>query len=324
MKKIYLLLIGIVVLSLQNYSQTVTDFEGNVYKTVKIGNQVWMAQNLNTTHYANGDTIGTTYRPIIDISSDTTPKYQWAYRGSDSIAAIYGRLYTWYTATDNRNICPVGLHLPSDEEWKELETFIGMPKGIVDSLHERGTDQGNQLKDTGNAYWFVNNTGATNSVGFTALPGGYWVNNNGFNGIGTFALFWSSTDSNSSEAYFRYLYCFYDGVGRYIRSKDWGFSIRCMMAVNDGVEEINQLNKILLYPNPAKENFTISYNVNTKGSIYLTLQNALGMQVIEKVFNNNSQGREIIDVSGLQAGIYFYQLRSDETSLKSGKIIIIK
>ena len=93
------------------------DIDGNVYdNTVTIGTQIWMTENLRTTRYSNGDSIGTT---TLDISGESTPKYQWAYDGNESNVATYGRLYTWYAVTDSRNVCPVGWHVPSDAEWTE-------------------------------------------------------------------------------------------------------------------------------------------------------------------------------------------------------------
>ena len=86
----------------------VTDIDGNVYKTIRIGNQVWMAENLRTTHYRNGDSILTTVPDTLDYRSEAEPKYQFIYNNDKTNLAIYGRLYTWYATTDIRNICPEG------------------------------------------------------------------------------------------------------------------------------------------------------------------------------------------------------------------------
>src|SRR5688500_14669040 len=118
---------------------TVTDIEGNVYHTVTIGTQVWMAENLKTTKYRNGDLIGTTIPATLDISSESAPKYQWAYNGEESIVATYGRLYTWYAVTDSRNVCPTGWHVPSDAEWTTLTTYLGGESVAGDKLKENGT-----------------------------------------------------------------------------------------------------------------------------------------------------------------------------------------
>src|ERR1035438_8500630 len=116
-----LTLLGTVASTQENKSaapvgNTVADVDGNVYKTVTIGNQVWMAADLKTTQYRNGDLIGTNSPATLDISSESTPKYQWAYAGDESNVATYGRLYTWFAATDSRNVCPVGWHVSTDAE----------------------------------------------------------------------------------------------------------------------------------------------------------------------------------------------------------------
>jgi hypothetical protein len=103
---------------------TVEDADGNIYQTIGIGSQIWMAENLKTTRYRNGDLIGTTTPSTLDISGETAPKYQWAYDGDESNVVNYGRLYTWYTVTESRNVCPIEWHVPSDSEWAILTDYI--------------------------------------------------------------------------------------------------------------------------------------------------------------------------------------------------------
>jgi len=136
---------------------TVTDFDGNVYKTIKIGEQWWMAENLKTTHYADGSALvdGTDSG---DIFSDYDTKYYfWYNNDSLTYAETYGALYTWAAVmnketSSNENpsgvqgICPVGWHVPSDEEWKELEMFLGMSREEADETGHRGTDEGAKMK----------------------------------------------------------------------------------------------------------------------------------------------------------------------------------
>ncbi|MFA6581335.1 MAG: fibrobacter succinogenes major paralogous domain-containing protein, partial [Paludibacter sp.] len=105
-------------------SETVTDIDGNTYHTVKIGTQTWMVENLKTTKYRNGDIIGTTTPSTKDISSESNPKYQWAFNGDESYVAKYGRLYTWYTINDDRKIAPNGWHVATDAEWIKLENYL--------------------------------------------------------------------------------------------------------------------------------------------------------------------------------------------------------
>src|SRR5512133_2727329 len=103
---------------------SVKDIDGNVYQTITIGTQVWMVENLKTTKYRNGDLIGTTTPASLVIEGESAPKYQWAYDGNESNVAIHGRLYTWYVATDSRNVCPTGWHVPSDAEWTVLTDYL--------------------------------------------------------------------------------------------------------------------------------------------------------------------------------------------------------
>ena len=194
------------------------DIDGNIYTTVKIGTQTWMAENLKTTKYRNGDLIGTTTPATLNISAETAPKYQWASAGIESNVATYGRLYTWYAATDSRGICPTGLHLPTDAEWTTLTTFLG------------GTDvAGGKLKEAGTSHWIGSNTGATNSSGFTALPGGFRATNGTGDGIGVTGFWWSSTEYSTNNAW--YLYGHTD-ISYAIISNNYnksnGFSVRCL------------------------------------------------------------------------------------------------
>jgi uncharacterized protein (TIGR02145 family) len=161
---------------------SVSDIEGNVYKTIIIGTQTWTAENLKASKYNNGDLIGTTTPALLDISRENEPKYQWAYDGNESLVATYGRLYTYYAVSDNRNVCPTGWHVPTDEEWRILRDFLG---GEIAA--------GGKLKEIGLANWFEPNTDATDETGFAALPGGYRNNSYGFNNLGFDGYWWSST-----------------------------------------------------------------------------------------------------------------------------------
>ena len=127
-----------------------------------------------------------------------------------------------------QGVCPDGWHLPSDAEWKQLEMFLGMSQSDADGTGWRGTDEGGKLKETGTTHWNSPNTGATNSSGFTALPGGY-RNRSGTVGssLGNTAYFWSATEYDSSRAWTRSLYYSNSAVFRYYDYKDYGFSVRC-------------------------------------------------------------------------------------------------
>jgi uncharacterized protein (TIGR02145 family) len=162
-----------------------TDIDGNNYTSVVIGTQTWLVQNLKTTKYANGDLIGTSTTPTQDLTSVTDPKYQWAYGGDENNVADYGRLYTWFAATDSRSVCPTGWRLPSDAEWTTLSNFLG-------------ADAGGKLKETGTTHWQTD-SGATNETGFTALGSGYRDFTGPFASIKVSAYLWSANSGVTND-----------------------------------------------------------------------------------------------------------------------------
>jgi uncharacterized protein (TIGR02145 family) len=196
---------------------TVTDIDGNIYKTIIIGTQTWMAENLKTTKYRNGNLIGTTSPYNKDISGETDPKYQWAFGGYESNVAIYGRLYSWYAVKDSRNVCPTGWHIPSNDEWAILTIYLG-----------GGNVAGGKLKETGTTHWLSPNNGATNENGFTALPGGdRYINK--FEYIGESGLWWTS----ESASYTTYSAMRMTNKGTTVDGNYWffmggGCSVRCL------------------------------------------------------------------------------------------------
>jgi uncharacterized protein (TIGR02145 family) len=206
-------------ISLINYNTNLTygsvsDIEGNIYKTIIIGTQTWMAENLKTIKYNNGDLIGTTIPDTLNLYHINDPKYQWAYNGDESLVPVYGRLYTWYAVSDSRNICPVGWHVPAFGEWTILRDYLGQDVA------------GGKLKESGLAHWYDPNTGATNETGFTALPGGNrWTSDFFYLGFG--GSWWSSTEQDGSAVSFdmHYGYCNTGGGFDY---KKAGYSVRCV------------------------------------------------------------------------------------------------
>ncbi len=213
-------------LSCVDSAGTVTDIDGNVYQTVLIGDQYWMTENLKVTRYRNGDPI-----PFV------TDNVEWSNLGSGAYCeydddtanvAVYGRLYNWFAVDDSRNIAPVGWHVPTDDDWKQLETFLGMIQSQVDSTGWRGVDEGGKLKEAGIEHWRDPNTGATNEFGFIALPGGYCTINGRFFELTENAFFWTSSESDEVNSWSRCLYYFYSQIRRSANSKQYGFSVRCV------------------------------------------------------------------------------------------------
>jgi uncharacterized protein (TIGR02145 family) len=191
---------------------TVTDIDGNIYETVKIGSQVWMVENLKVTHYRNGDAIPKVVDP--SWTSLTTGAY-CEYNNDVNNVATYGRMYNWYAASDSRNIAPPGWHVPSDAEWQTLIDYLG-----------GDATAGGKIKEMGLTHWNSPNDGATNESGFTALPSGY--RSNFYYELGYDAYFWSSTEFDIGAAWFRTLIYSNSAVGRYSSDERYGFSIRCV------------------------------------------------------------------------------------------------
>ncbi len=203
-------------------NRTVTDIDGNVYRTVKIGDQWVLGENLKVTHYRNGETVPNVTDNLAwaDLSTGA-----WCvYLNDANYADSYGCLYNWYAVNDSRNLAPAGWHVPTDAEWKELEMYLGMTQSAADGAGWRGTDEGGKLKETGTSLWLSPNTGATNESGFSALPGG--GTSGGFYGFGDYAPFYSSTERYSDYAWVRGLGSKYSGVYRSDYGKQYGFSVR--------------------------------------------------------------------------------------------------
>jgi len=213
-------------LGLLNPKIEVTDFDGNIYGTVQIGDQVWMAENLRSTHYSDGTSIS-------GVS---------VYDNNEDNAAIYGRLYTWEAmmngaASSDANpsgiqgVCPSGWHLPSDNEWKELEMNLGMDENEANAADARGTNEGSKL--AGNADLWNNgaleNDSEFGTSGFMALPGGFRGTSGNHIRMADYAYFWSATVKSGVDTWIRVL--IYDKTQVYRglqQNQGVGFSVRCV------------------------------------------------------------------------------------------------
>jgi uncharacterized protein (TIGR02145 family) len=205
---------------------TVTDIDGNVYETVTIGNQVWMAENLKVTHYCNGDAL-----PNVTVDATwqgLTIGAYCEYNNDINNVATYGRLYNGYAVADSRNIAPTGWHVPSDAEWKQLEMYLGMSQSEADDLAVRGTTEGGKMKEAGTTHWLNPNAGATNESGFSALPGGGRIYYGRYYNIAGYAVFWTSTANAGNFAWYRLLSYSHSGVYRHDDGKRAGNSVRCV------------------------------------------------------------------------------------------------
>ncbi len=200
-------------------SDCIKDVDGNVYKTVTIGTQTWMAENLKVSKYNDGTTIPN----ITDNTqwqNNTTGA--WSYYNNDvTNNAKYGKLYNWYavskTTNGNKNVCPTGWHVPTDAEWIVLTDYLG-----------GGGVAGGKMKEVGITSWNSPNADATNTSLFSALPGGTRDDDGGYSDIGDNGGWWSSAEYQTSDAWIRYLNYFNGNAYSYYSNKEGGLSVRCL------------------------------------------------------------------------------------------------
>jgi uncharacterized protein (TIGR02145 family) len=193
---------------------TLTDQQGNTYKTIVIGTQEWMAENLKTSIYRNGELIAN----VIDNNEwINLIAGAWCYYNNDSQNECpYGKMYNWYAVSDPRNLCPIGWHVPTDSEWTTLTSFLG-GESVA----------GGKLKSTGLQYWQSPNTDATNESGFSGLPAGFLYFNGLFSSIGFNGIWWSSTEFGTDYAWTRSLGYSNGSAYRGYCGK-CGLSVRCL------------------------------------------------------------------------------------------------
>jgi uncharacterized protein (TIGR02145 family) len=195
-------------------TEPVRDIDGNVYHTVRIGNQVWMAENLKVTRFNDGSSI-----PLVVENNlwgkTTIPRFCF-YNNDTAYKNVYGSLYNWYAVKTNK-LCPTGWHVPADQEWTTLEDYL--VSGNVGGI----------LKEAGTTHWLSPNTGANNSSGFTALPGGNRDFEGPFYNIGSIGYWWSSTeDVMGGYTWTHYIFYNTNGYNRLHLNNTLGFSVRCL------------------------------------------------------------------------------------------------
>lgn len=226
----------------------VADIEGNEYRTVVLGDQEWMAENLRTTKYNDGTSI---FTGLSNYAWSITTEGAFAVythhnvlgiNSSEEMISAYGKLYNWYAVNDRRGICPEGWRIPTDRDWQELVDFIKTEYGLTNEWEDEN-GIGNNLK----ACWQVDsamqrecgrfehprwsyspNHHANDKVGFSGLPAGGRYYEGTYSNIGTAVLWWSSTTSRTGYAWGRMLGYYHGGVYRYSGNKKTGFSVRCL------------------------------------------------------------------------------------------------
>ena len=207
---------------------TMSDIENNIYKTIKIGNQWWMAEDLRTLKYKNGVSIAV----ITETDAST-----WA---NDTVGAVSqsnssgngGLFYNWYAIRNSNRLAPEGWHIPTDQDWKILENYLGMTSDQPDKTGWRGTNEGDKLKITGEDNWQSYGTvWATNESGFTGLASGCRLYDGSFNSpIGKvyMGFWWTDSEHSTNEGWYRYLDYKRSQVFRSHLIKTYGLSVRCV------------------------------------------------------------------------------------------------
>ena len=211
---------------------TMTDSrDSKVYNIVDIGSQCWMAQDLNVGNQIVGAVPGQTNNAVIE---------KFCNNNSAGHCLTYGGLYTWnelmaYGAADNTNgpgpqgICPTGWHVPTDNEWKCLEMSLGMSQANADATGVRGANAGGELKQTGTSLWAAPNTGATNSSGFTSIPGGGWRSNiSSWYLPGGWGMYWTASTSGGNPIYRWTSFANGDITRQPLSDPNFGFAVRCV------------------------------------------------------------------------------------------------
>ena len=195
---------------------TVTDADGNVYPTVTIGTQEWMAENLRTTKYKNGTSI-----PLVTSASAwnalSTPGFCWYNNDQPTYGETYGALYNWF-AVETWNLCPTGWHVPTDAEWTTLTDYLG-GEPIA----------GQKLKEAGSAHWNESGYPGTNESGFNGRGAGMRTHlSASFGEMKVYAVWWSATPYDPTESYLRNIWYGDTDIERMSRDNRYGMSIRCM------------------------------------------------------------------------------------------------
>lgn len=306
---VFLALMGFATGPVWSQNDNVSDLEGNVYKTVAIGSQWWMAENLKVTQFANGDPIP----HLTDANAwAITEEGAYCYYGNrTSFADSYGNLYNWYTVEDERGVCPVGWHVATDADWITMEMFLGMSQEEAERMTAwRGTDEGSKLKDES----FEGN----NSSGFTALATGYRDPAGVFKAMGTDNDYWTSTPYDNKGTIEGVLHGFLNSKTSTVRNfhvPGYGFCIRCVR--DEAVQVKNQISSpgSNVFPNPTGAQLFVK---NADGN-HLTIRNLTGQTVLtESVTSADHQ----VDMSNLAEGTYLVSI-SDQREVRTTQVIVL-
>jgi uncharacterized protein (TIGR02145 family) len=325
-------------LTLCSYSQTpgngATDIDGNQYNSVIICTQEWMKENLNVTKYSDGTPIPQVTNPTQWVNLTTGA---WCfYQNNTANGPVYGKLYNWYAVAGiydaasaanpalRKKLAPTGWHVPSDGEWSDIINCLD-PNANGGATFPNIA--GGKMKSTGNlqastGLWQIPNADATNTSGFTGLPGGFRFNDGIFESIWVFGSWWSSTEDTFPNAWARFLNFDNGNAARGSGTKSFASSVRCIKNSSLNYQSFN-FNSFNIYPNPAKDyiNINISNLTDINGWSYKIL-NTLGQEVIN---GEISQQQNIVQLNNIKVqGIYFVKIYDSSNNLMDTKKIIIQ
>lgn len=198
---------------------SITSQAASQVPVVKIGNQVWMAKNIDVSTFRNGNSISEARTDDEWEAAGNSGRPAWSYYDNDPAKGdTYGKLYNWHAVSDPRGLCPQGWHVPINSDWNSMVSFLG-----------GGAVAGDKIKESGRLYWDPPVTGATNSSGFSALPGGQRSRLGDYNYLGVSAGFWSATESGSDVAWYWGMSSGSTDIYRGDDGKEYGWSVRCVM-----------------------------------------------------------------------------------------------
>lgn len=284
-------------------AQTVVDIDGHSYPTVIIGTQEWMAENLRSTRYQNGDTIPNVTASLVwdDLTTGGRCYYD---NDSAQYAATYGALYNWYAMTDPRNPCPEGWHVPNDHEWDVLAYYLDP---TVDPLTNNytGTDVGGQLREAGTAHWDPPNVAGSNSSGFTALPGGERFGGGQFHYLHTEGVWWTSSQGNAANhGWYRHLHTLLPGIQAITYFKLNGMACRCISDLSTSTAPVRDgPSPMRLYPVPVADRLCVTgLPASPCNAQVLDL---FGQRVAQHTVRD---GSACIDIKDLAPGVYVLRI----------------
>jgi uncharacterized protein (TIGR02145 family) len=313
-------------------SEKVTDIDGNEYTTIKIGQQTWMVENLKTTRFRNGNPIETTDPFNKRIVEEMDPVYQWAYMGKEENVDIYGRLYTWYAATDPREIAPDGWRVPTEQDFINLALYL-IENGAIYSYDKTnfGTTANNTLAKalSSTTGWFPSSVDGSpgsspelnNASGFTAVPGGRRIND----GVMVYgpgatnnnlASFWASTEVSGTHGRARWYFA--NGATFSTRSagenKQYGKSIRLIkdeqLSVNTPLTENADLK---LFPTQVQSEMSIRFTATSAETVKFEVIALNGSVVLQDSYLPvMGVNLHTMDVNQLEKGVYFLRISNNK------------